>query len=206
MDELEELLRLASEKDEEKKTNIVDDVVRFLLFCGIEPGKNKVTIKQLYLFYNKWSTKKKPRLTFVKTLTKYVSKKHTFVFLNKTIFELEEKFQTTFKSKKHFVKNSTEHYKRFANFYNLKSGTNWIDEFILYYLYKQWVYKNKGQKMSNTKFISYSKLFFKHKFIKDDNRNYFGVNGDFMTKLTPQRLAAIERIVNEEREEIKTEK
>jgi hypothetical protein len=91
----------------------------------------------------------------------------------------------------HFQK----HFEQFLKEHNLKQGKAWVEGFILFYVYDKWCYEtNKKTQLANSFFISFCKLYFKHKQNNDKAKLWFGVNDEFMMNhLTPEKIKTIQQ-------------
>lgn len=208
-DDLEELLRLVKTQDKQPSSNLKDEISRFLLFYKIEPGNKRVLPTLLYKLYNEWSNDPCKSREFALKLSNYLPRiSNGLVLVNQDSFELIEKFNIIIGSRvklqnKTKIPHIKKHFESFLKINDLIKGSNWVNSDLLYYFYKQWIYKNKGKKIGIIPFINMCKLYFPYKYIDKKQRYYFGVDDIFVKKLTPQKLSAIERSLNDSKRKTK---
>jgi hypothetical protein len=199
---LEELLKTLEDTKDESIVGVTDDVFYFISAFNILPGENKVKKGTLHQLYKTWSKQPVNRKVFSEKLAEHfltaiIMGTHYFKInldsmsvRKETLKYLEGKKTKKLKSP-HFQK----HFEQFLKEHNLKQGKAWVEGFILFYVYDKWCYEtNKKTQLANSFFISFCKLYFKHKQNNDKAKLWFGVNDEFMMNhLTPEKIKTIQQ-------------
>jgi hypothetical protein len=176
--------------------NYKNDVLDFLSTYQIENGDNGIVFNLIYEVYRKWSNKPLGNRAFCYELRKllpylpygnnnlYMVNKPRDFFLQKT---LSKKLNKT-KSKSWF-----KHFEVFIQKYDLKSGSFYIKDIVLYNLYDKSIYEsNKKARLSVSNFVKFCRLFFfKPKFIK--GHEWFGVNNNVIEHLSSDLLELMKK-------------
>lgn len=175
------------------KLNYKNDTLEFLSVYNITQGENRILFNLIYAVYKTWSQKPLNKRGFADELVKlfphisygpsnvYLVNKERDFFLEKTLKKKVNKTKT---------KSWFKHFQRFINHYNLKSGSFYIKDVVLYNLYDKWVYKNGSKNQLNkTQFNNFCFIFFqkpRSKIIK--NHHWYSVNQEIKEYLTPDLI------------------
>lgn len=178
----EDLLDIISENPNKINTyEYNNDVLEFISTYGIKEGENQILFPLIFNLYKSWSRKPLFRNNFGIELSKlFVSVKYglaTTYRINKSKdFFLEKSVKK--KQNKTKRKPWLKHFQKFVDKFELKSGSFYIKDIVLYNIYDKWVYKNgKKNPLSFHQFLKFCNLFFKKPAKKIINgHEYFGMD------------------------------
>lgn len=182
--DVDELIKIAQTESKEKQAyHHLNDISSFVHFIKINPGSNAVSFKTLYNLYRDWSNNPVKKYTFNNQLkTSYSYKQigiHKYYFFDKTELDLREILNAEKQRKvKDYTKTKSKknHFDSFLNFYNIKPGDYYIEDFVLYNLYDKWTYKNKNKSPFSMKnFRGFCNLYFLKKENKVKAFYWYGV-------------------------------
>lgn len=176
---------------------VIDDPIKFVTFCNLTEGENKIPRKLLYKFYSDWSISPKSQREFVKSLNRFFElKEDKYYLLNKNAFELLKDVEKFLKARSRYVRSRRLKW-RFDNFlkaHDLKPGTIWVETPILYYLYDKYAYKLKYKStLTYQAFAQMSRLYFKTKRLTESRILWFGVSETLFNHITPEELAEVRK-------------
>lgn len=178
-----------------------NDVVMFLSFYQIEPGKDTVPQKMLYDLYKLWSNNPISKVSFGIEISKfllihqkgprwYYLINRSSLNLTKAAFDLVNK-QTINKAKSPPWR---KHFENFLNKYEIKPGDYFLESFVLYDLYDEYVYGlNKKLPLGEDQFFNLCKIYFKHKRKTSNYLTWFGVDKSITKTLTRERIKSLRR-------------
>lgn len=165
------------EKDKDLKVETLatnhNDVYDFIYANRLVKGNNIVTSKLLYKLYRNWSKNPVTRKTFSGDVAYLIENIHSNgqnnfkLNLNENII-LKKTLEHTKKLDKTHSKPYKTHFDNYLNRYNIKSGTFYVKDTVLYNLYDKWTYENKKKHSLNIiNFKNFCKLYFpKYRVIK----------------------------------------
>jgi len=169
------------------------DVMEFIAIYRLTDGPNQILLPIIYELYKRWSKKPLHRNPFGKEMSKFfTSVKYgmgTTYRLNKSKdFFLERSLKK--KQNKTKRKPWLKHFKLFMNHFNLKSGSFYVKDVVLYNLYDKWTYKNGNKNpLSFPQFLKFCRLFFSKPEIKTiRGTHWFAVDSNLKEKLTPDLI------------------
>lgn len=172
-EELNKLIEIATSEEKETEDHTIvlehkNDVLPFITHFNIQQGTNPVDKRLLYDLYREWSKNPVIRTIFTLEIGKYL---YSFYRANKQYFLIN--LQTIKVSTLIFdyIKNRKidkrkspawkKHFEDFLNYYNLKPGKFWIENYILYHLYDKWIYNNRRRRLlGEVQFLNLAKLVF----------------------------------------------
>jgi hypothetical protein len=170
-----------------------NDVMDFIAIYRLKEGDNRVYLPVIYNMYRKWSKNPLHRNPFGKEMTKFFpSIKHgqaTAYLLNHSKEFFLEKSITKKRNKTKYP-HYYKHFKKFINKFDLKSGSFYIKDIVLYNLYDRWTYKNGNKNpLSFNQFLKFCKLFFSKPAPKMIRGNrWFSMDSKLKGKLTPDLI------------------
>lgn len=203
----EELLKILKEDPSEIKEedNQTDDILGFVSFFNLKPGKNLVPKKLIYQLYQYWSKAPISSNNFFNKFTLYFQPTgyghRTSFYLNlesinisKRLLKLIDK-HTRIKTKSPTYKR---HFESFLNHYKLKAGKIWIESYILYYLYDKWTYKiKKKHPLSKEQFYNFCKLYFPKNRITTSSVLFYQVDDIIYKIITRKEVEEIRKGVRD---------
>lgn len=180
--EEEILAMLASEDDEVvPKAEIFDysdDIVPFLSFYNITPGKTQVSKKLLYKLYKTHSKNPVPELNFNTVAGRYVEGTRNHYLLNTDNFIISQHIYTAEKTRDK-TKSLTyqKHFDWFMEQRGVERGVSWVEGFILFYIYKDFCRSRKVKpKLGYVNFHKFLKLHFRFKRMRENRSLWFSVD------------------------------
>ncbi len=186
----EELLKVLDDSEELLPEN---DVIKFISFYKIAPGKDLVMADLLYYIYSHWSKEKLPRKEFIKQLSFQVPHGPKGFLINEKAINFSKKALEIIKSRdKTKSKNYKIHFEAFLNRHEfLKKPTGWLQDDFLYNLYKT---DYKGLSFRN--FKKFLKLYF------EQRNNYSETFSWYKMNITPE-ITKTRQIYEENKKRIK---
>jgi len=178
-----------------------DDVVGFCTHFDIQSGTFTVRQTLLYKLYKLWSFEPVSRETFGRRINQYIlpHQKGRYWYYLLDINALKISIEA-YKILQKQIRDKTKspHYKRhFENFikhYDIKSGTYWIESFMLYYLYDKWIYKiHKHNPMGEFQFFNFCKIYFDYKRKTSNRVMWFKVNKAISNYFTKEEYEEIRK-------------
>jgi hypothetical protein len=198
---IEDLINSAeSDPSPVQKINLEkNDVVLFLTFYDIKPGRNVIKKRFLYELYRKWSSNSVSKHMFGhevgKFLPSYQIGKDSIYKLSINAFDINERlYALILKKTKNKTKSSNymKHFEHFIKKYEIKHGTVWLESFVLYYLYDKWIYKiNKNNPLGRRQFFNFCKMYFKFKRLTKSKIMWFGIHKNIYKQLTRGEIREI---------------
>ncbi len=197
MDEQKKLPHLASEqelldaisKDEPTHTVLIqqptfgNDIVSFLSFYEIKPGQDKVRFAMLFHLYKLWSKDPVSKETFAKQLSIYMGKSERgYYSINLGTLRLtEEAFRLVNEQTVNKAKSVPwrRHYEDFLTHHSITTGKYYIESYILFMLYKEYIVTTDRKALSYVQFNNLSKVYFKDCKQNDHGVYLFGINEVF---------------------------
>lgn len=193
----EELLKLLEDKegDNFNLTDYKNDLLEFISFYQLRPGTNKVTPAILFELYKLWSKKPIKQKAFTKQMGEMLPTERTFslryYLLNcpqNSVLGYVIKYLKT--HNKTHSKVYKQHFDNFLKKYEIKNGSFFIKDFVLFDLYDQWVYQiRKRRPFSYNQFQNFCKLYFEHKYIEPNN--WYGVDQSIIRYLSEEMTHAL---------------
>lgn len=189
--------------------NYRNDVPLFLDKFKIEAGPNKVSKRSLYRLYLQFSESKVSSHMFGVSITEFVSFDKTNYFINLTKKELlallTKKDQKL--SRYNIASIGTrKHLELFLEENSIRAGNKWIENYVLYYVYRKWVKQNrKTSRFKSNGFTSIMKLMLPHKKTLYHNA-WFKIDESILEKLTDEDRMKITMERREKYEEYKKRK
>jgi hypothetical protein len=184
----QELLEALS-KDEPAPTVLTsqptfgNDIVSFLSFYDIQLGEDKVTLRMLFHLYKLWSKNPVSRETFAKQMGIYIGKSiRGYYFINKGTLKLtEEAFRLVNEQTVNKAKSVPwrRHYEDFLTHHSITTGKYYIESYILFMLYKEYIVTTDRKALSYVQFNNLSKVYFKDCKQNDHGVYLFGINEVF---------------------------
>jgi len=173
--------------------NYKNDTLDFLSTYGISQGEHRILIALIYDTYKLWSKIPISKRAFANELVRlfphikygesnvYLIDKPREFFLEKNLKKKRNKIKT---------KSWLKHFQRFLEKYNIKSGSFYVKDIVLYNLYDKWVYKNGNKHpLTLNQFLKFCRLFFqtpKIKIIK--SHEWFAIENSIKEYLTPELI------------------
>lgn len=202
---LEELLEAANgisiniPTNTQESNDIIDhDVFSFINALKILPGTKKVQKRLLYTIYRNWSTNPVTKVQFSIFICSFFEYNQYYYFLNLDALQIVRiPYKSIRKEKvdKTKSKNYKRHFESFLSFYELKSGTFYVEPRILYFLYDKWTYNNHNKHVLGFKhFLRFLNLYFDKKRLISSKLSFFGINEDIkLTHLNNECLETAEK-------------
>ena len=176
----EELLKALENQNEERSViDHEDDILSFLSFYNITNGNEKVLKKLLFKIYREWSDNPLKNPSFSSRISLYLDNDDRGFFVNQSSINLSvSAYNYLSQGKRDKLKTPKyrKHFESFLSFYDLKKGKEWVPNYVLYYLYDKWTYKNKSKRaLSEDNFGKFLTLHFERKRIrkKVDTQSYW---------------------------------
>lgn len=178
-----------------------DDVVAFLSVYSIQPGNDVVVHRMLYELYKLWSKTPVTKGEFSHEVGKYllIQQRHgkLYYLINKDSMRLTKAAFDLINEKSIDKSKSLpwrKHFESFLNKYEIKSGDYYVESYILYDLYDEYVYGiGKKSPLGEDQFFNMCKVYFLGKRITSNKVTWFGVDESITTVLTQQRLQSLRR-------------
>lgn len=201
---LDDLINTA-ELEEEKQESVIEydtDIVSFLLAFDIRQGSYAVTVKLFYDLYKKWSKNPVKKTKFDKEVANFLIRHqkgpNVYYLVDKDVFKVSEEIQKLIlgsRIDKTKSKTYKIHFDNFLKKYQLKSGTYYIESFILYFLYDRWAYSiNKKNSLSSAQFFNFCKLYFPFKRNSESRVMWFGIEKEGLLRMTkPETILEIRK-------------
>lgn len=194
----EELLKLLENpEDIDFVRENSNDVLSFIHFFNIQPGRTKVKSYFLYILYKDWSKLPIKRKEFSLEMSKYLDlNSHSFFYIDRNHLKLLQKSYEILQKKSHndplLGKNKKIHFEHYLKFYNIKLGNYWIEREILYFYYDKWCYKNKLKMnvLSEKNFNRFIKIYFKDVKMTKDYKIWVNVD-EKVLKITQEDIVRI---------------
>lgn len=126
------------------------DVISFLSHYNIKQGTVAVKPQLLYKIYKIWSKIPIKQIQFILELSLYFVKKNNYYLINKSPFQLAADLSSVIKKKTPPATRKRvnwEHFKLFLKAYDVSSGTDWVESYVVHHFYDKWVYNNKKKKV-----------------------------------------------------------
>lgn len=202
----EELLKALDQAPVSTPVQGITDVLGFLSFYNIKPGKQKVAKKEVYNLYCKWSKNRMTSKLFAMEMNLHFPGGDYYYLINlSSIAVSNQLFLYTQKRSKDRTKSpkSKQHFECFLNAHDIKEGSYYIEAFVLYSLYDKWWYDKKHEKplFSSNLFNRFMRLNFKEKRTKNQLR-WFAVNQSILNHFTEESLSWIRKGYYEKRTKI----
>lgn len=182
----EEILALLESEDQVWDTDIAqvfdynDDIVPFLSNYQITPGATPVSKKLLYKLYKAYSKQPLDGLNFNLQLGGYLSHTKDHYLLNIDQFAISHHIYQAEKTRDK-TKSLTfqKHFMWFTREANFTTGRNWVEGFILFYIYKDFCKQRRvNPKLGYVNFHKFLKLHFQYKRLKGNRALWFKVNDE----------------------------
>jgi hypothetical protein len=155
-----------------------DDIVPFLSFYQITPGDTPVKKKLLYKLYKTYSKQPLDELNFNVQAGNYLAPSNQYYHINidtfaisKQIYEAEKKRDKT-KSLSY-----QKHFNWFMEQARVERGRQWIEGFILFYIYKDFCKQRRVHpKLGYVNFHKFLKLHFQYRRVSENRALWFRVD------------------------------
>lgn len=203
----EELLQALEEASvEELEAPILyNNVLAFLSFYGIKPGKQKVKRDSIYRLYKQWTKDAKSPMLFATEINNHLDYHHnqsntkrSYYLININSIKIRNQIELLkLANKRDKTKNLRyiKHFDKFITENNITVGTYYIESFVLHSLYDRWNYNKtkKANPLGFKSFIRFLKLHFKIKRLSPGSSNmyYFGVDRSILNHFTEEQLVRI---------------
>lgn len=154
------------------------DIVPFLSFYNITPGKTQVSKKLLYKLYKAYSKQPIDKLNFTTQLGNFITHDRNHFLINIDQFAISKHIYETEKTRDK-TKSLTyqKHFNWFMQEGNVQPGNVWLEGFILFYIYKDFCKSRRVHpKFGYNNFHKFLKLHFEYKRIKENRSLWFKVN------------------------------
>lgn len=161
-----------------------NDILDFLTIYQIKSGTEFITSQLLYKFYKMWSKTPVSPNKFSTQVKYFISSNSAGYLINIPNMDiLQNVVKQLKKPDKTKSKLFKQHFDNYLKKYDIKEGTFFVKDTILYNLYDKWTYGNKKRHpLSLNQFINFGKLYFESKYI---DRNYwFAVDKTIIKHLT----------------------
>jgi hypothetical protein len=189
---------------ESKTQEYETDVPRFLAFYQIKPGKDLINKRLLYKLYTLWSHNLVTTHRFTSDLNMFFKphqKGHNeYYYINQKALAISEqafeliKLNTQDRTK---IPNWKAHFDKFIATYNLKSGTVFLESYILYNLYDKFVYETgKKAPLGYDQFVNFCRLYFKQERLTSSRIAHFGVDKSIFEFITMQQIRQLRKTHN----------
>lgn len=192
---IEDLLEAVEQDPVENNNAYVskDPIFSFIENFKITHGTNRVTPKLLYKLYRSWNKKHTiSQMEFSLEFTKYYPQHTTnpYYLLNTEISNLVEQIEKLNpKTQSVKYKSIQQHFNKFLNIYNIKSGKLFIEADVFYHIYDTWAYRNKISKnFSYERFVTVCELYFDSKFFDGSEVLWFGVDESIKQHISTQAV------------------
>jgi len=160
-----------------------NDIVSFLSFYEIQLGEDKVRFKMLYHLYKLWSKDPVSKETFARQMSMYLGISHRgYYSINKGTLRLtEEAFKLVNEQTVNKAKSVPwrQHYESFLSYYQISPGKYYIESYILFVIYKEYIITTDRKALSYRQFNNLSKVYFKDCKQNDHGVYLFGINEVF---------------------------
>lgn len=159
----EELLEIAKgTSDIELHVDTGNDVLDFISFYRLKKGPHLVTKQLLYKLYRQWSQTPLTAKTFSREMALFITTNKTTFSINvaecSILQQTLEKLKDKTKSKLYKT-----HFDNYLKKYNIKKGTFFVKDTVLYNLYDKWTYGiRKRNPLGIGNFNKFCKLYFKY--------------------------------------------
>lgn len=163
-----------------------NDVLDFVYFFNMKPGKEPVKKKLLYKIYTKWSKDVVHLKTFNNILTDYFESDITVLYLDSDAFKLTKNAIEFLEPKKKRDTGNPNYQRHFSNFlshYSIVPGKTWIEQEVLYYLYRKW--KDDKGSLNPSTFSDFCSINLRKK--KTETAIFYGVS-DLSAVLSQKEL------------------
>lgn len=195
---VEELLGSLDSK-ETSEEYIPNTVLNFISAYKITPGKDAVSHRVLYQLYRLWCKDAVSKEIFELEMAKYFiihQKGPRFYYLiNQKALDLSKKaFKLILDSTTDRTKSPPwkKHFESFLSKYDLKPGDYYLESFVLYDLYDQYVYETKKkQPLGEDQFYNFCKLYFTDKRLTSNRVSWFGVDKSIKKYVTDDKLKTL---------------
>ena len=165
--DLDALIEAAISQSDEHitDTDLFDtDVLAFLSHYKLAEGPYKINAALLYRIYKVWSKNHVKQNKFSTQMALYIPRQSRYYLINKDSSEVIADLSDLFKKKKPPAtrkRANWEHFKAFLNAYQVSSGTEWVEDYVICHFYDKWLYQKKRKKrLSNTAFLRFLKTTF----------------------------------------------
>lgn len=211
----EDLLKLLGnleDIEQEVQLNFDNSVISFVQNFNLNPGKDKVTKKQLYTLYKLWNRKAESisQLQFTLELSKYFEHKSSFYLIDKNLFNIADFVQKEIKKRKVDKTKSKKwhtHFTQFLTDNELSPGKVYMELEILYYLYIVWRQVNRKHiLLSKSNFIQICHLYFETKMISRNDLYWIGINENIKNLISESEVARWRNTRSGKKEEYKPQK
>lgn len=181
--------------------NLNNDVSTFLSVYDIQPGKDTVPHRTLYELYKVWSknpiSKDKFELEIGKYLLSHLKGPKRYYLINQKALRLT-KAAWEFILKRSIDKTKSPPWKRhfdsFIEKYSIKPGNYFLESYVLYDLYDQYVYEiGKKQPLGEHQFINFCRIYFPKSRLTESRISWFGVDKSIKKHITKERLQRLRK-------------
>ena len=168
------------------------DVLDFIYALRITKGENKVTTGLLYRLYKNWSKNPIARQIFtneaaliIETATRFRKETCFMINLDENVL-LKKTLEYVKKIDKTKRKPDKRHFDNYLNRYQIKKGSFFVKDLVLFNLYDKWTYENnKPHSLSFLNFNKFCQLYFKpYKII--ENRFWYGLDNSIIKYFTEE--------------------
>lgn len=199
----EELKKALEQKtDGEQSTQEYEtDVPQFLSFYKIKSGKDLVLKRVIYKLYTYFSENPISKEKFGEQMAQYVISRQVgpyfYYVINQKALDLSKHAydhiieQTHDRIKIPAWKN---HFDKYLERYKLKTGTFFLEAYILYNLYDKFVYETKKRMpLGYQQFIKFCKLYFDAERVTQDGVTYFGIDKSIKEFITDDEIQQLRK-------------
>lgn len=193
-DDLTKLLNVAetaTTQDMEGENVAPHDVLSFVLYFNIKPGRQSIKKNMLFDLYKHWSKEPLTRRSFHRELGKFLRLRQSgFNFYYKTSLNSIDITRKLFiyLNKRNTDRSKSKpwksHYELFLSDNDLKEGTVWVEGLVFYRFYFRWkLKKRKRSWLGYDQFHHISKLYFNNRRITSSKIKWFGLNRDLLKEV-----------------------
>lgn len=176
--------------------DINNDIPSFLSMYEIQPGKDVVPHRTLYELYKLWSKNPVSKDVFGNEIGKYLlihqkGPKLFYLINHKALKLTKEAYKFILDRSIDKTKSPPwkRHFDSFISKYNIQPGSYYLESFVLYDLYDQYVYEiKKKQPLGEDQFFNFCKIYFPNARLTENRVRWFGVDESIKQFITDERL------------------
>lgn len=196
----EEELLLALQQPEQSNVQAKDNSIpMFLSFYKIEPGNDLIITRFLYSLYKLWANNPVTKTVFYNETGKYLithqKGAQEFYMINRSSLNLSSEAHKLVIAR---LGDRTKqlpwkkHFDAFIEHFKIKPGSYFLESFVLYDLYDQYVFKTKKKgHLGIDSFINFCRLYFTQERLTSNKVSWFGVDESIKQFITDEHLATL---------------
>ena len=175
-----------------------DNVVEFLSFYNIKHGKNLVSHRLLYRLYKSWTKQAKSVREFCAVIAIYLKPDGKgYYYISENSLNLSKEAQKLLKHKledRTKVPQFKKHFDAYIEHYKLKPGKFFLEAFILFDLYDQFVYETKRKYGHGYEtFIKFCRLYFESEKLDKEQHIFFGIDESIKDFITDEQITHLRK-------------